>query len=140
MAPTPSPPVSSDLTTEGTTPPPPSSEVTPTASPAPSPRKATPSLPSSMTPSSLTPIVSPAPHRVRRGGMLKGIPTSDVLRLDCRTHTWRRVPSMGVARACAAAAVVDGKIYVVGGFDDSLSWGEVFDPKTQAWESLPWPR
>lgn len=55
----------------------------------------------------------------------------------------RRVPSMGVARASPAAAVVDGKIYVVGGcdvYDESLSWGEVFDPKTQAWESLPLPR
>uniref|UniRef100_A0A1J3I9H2 Putative F-box/kelch-repeat protein n=1 Tax=Noccaea caerulescens TaxID=107243 RepID=A0A1J3I9H2_NOCCA len=74
------------------------------------------------------------------GGLIKGSRTSDVLRLDCRTHRWRHVPSMGVARASAAAAVVDGKIYVLGGcrFDDeSLSWGEVFDTRTQTWESLP---
>ncbi|KAF3596453.1 hypothetical protein DY000_02027916 [Brassica cretica] len=41
------------------------------------------------------------------GRMINGIPTSDVSRLDCRTHTWRRVPSMGVGRASPAAAVVD---------------------------------
>ncbi|ESQ32344.1 hypothetical protein EUTSA_v10004132mg [Eutrema salsugineum] len=74
------------------------------------------------------------------GGLIKGKPISDVLLLDCRTHTWRHIPSMGVARAYPAAAVVEGKIYVVGGCkfkDYSLSWGEVFDPKTQTWGSLP---
>lgn len=68
------------------------------------------------------------------GGLIKGNPTCDVLLLDCGTHTWRHAPSMGVARACAAAAVIDGKIYVVGGCQVnkySLSWGEVFEPKTQ---------
>ncbi|CAA7057653.1 unnamed protein product [Microthlaspi erraticum] len=74
------------------------------------------------------------------GGLIEGKPTSDVWLLDCRTHKWRRVPSMGVARAEAAVGVIGGKIYVLGGckYDDrSLSWGEVFDPMTQTWDALP---
>ncbi|CAL9228499.1 unnamed protein product [Arabidopsis halleri] len=65
-------------------------------------------------------------------------PTSDVLLLDCRTNTWRLVPSMRVARFSPGAGVVDGKIYVFGGRpdDDSTNWGEVFDPKTQTWDTL----
>ncbi|CAN7082335.1 unnamed protein product [Brassica oleracea var. botrytis] len=132
-------PISSDLTTKETKVPPPSS-VTPRSSPVPSPRKATPSLCTEETPSSVTSL-SPLPLSLRKVSPEENRASG----IDCRTHTWRRVPSMGVARASPAAAVVDGKIYVVGGcdvYDESLSWGEVFDPKTQAWESLPlpWPR
>ncbi|KAF2562577.1 hypothetical protein F2Q70_00015565 [Brassica cretica] len=59
--------------------------------------------------------------------------------LDCRFHTWSNLPCMGVPRAYAAAGVVDGKIYVFGGCEDSNSdkWGEVFDPNTQTWDVLP---
>lgn len=46
------------------------------------------------------------------GFALNGKPTSDVLHLDCRTNTWRLVPSMRVARFSPGAGVVDGKICV----------------------------
>ncbi|XP_010423607.1 PREDICTED: putative F-box/kelch-repeat protein At3g24610 [Camelina sativa] len=73
------------------------------------------------------------------GGKINGKNTSNVLVLDCRTHKWHQVSSMGVARASAAAGVVDGKIYVFGGCKDMDSWAEVFDPKTQSWNILPSP-
>ncbi|KAL0833222.1 hypothetical protein Bca101_085111 [Brassica carinata] len=63
--------------------------------------------------------------------------SSSVLLLDCRTHTWRQVPSMKVARCGAAAGVVDGKIYVLGGCKYNETYGEVFDSKTQTWTPLP---
>ncbi|VVB10081.1 unnamed protein product [Arabis nemorensis] len=80
------------------------------------------------------------------GGLIKGKPTSDVYLLDCRTHKWRQVTSMRLPRANAAAGVVDGKIYVLGGLglglelDGYTSYGEVFDPKTETWDCLkPFP-
>ncbi|KAF2559622.1 hypothetical protein F2Q68_00013055 [Brassica cretica] len=51
-----------------------------------------------------------------------------------------------VAHGCgiyvmAAAGVVDGKIYILGGCDHrkSSKWGEVFDPEKQTWDALPMP-
>lgn len=73
------------------------------------------------------------------GGCKGGdVRSSDVWLLDCRTNTWSRAPSMSVGRAAAASGVVDGKIYVFGGCEElsSPNWAEVFDPKTQAWETL----
>ncbi|CAH8369265.1 unnamed protein product [Eruca vesicaria subsp. sativa] len=73
------------------------------------------------------------------GGFKDGdVRSSDVSLLDCRTNTWRKVPSMSVARATAAAGVVDGKIYVFGGCQElnSSNWAEVFDPKAQMWETF----
>ncbi|KAF2552838.1 hypothetical protein F2Q68_00037846 [Brassica cretica] len=59
------------------------------------------------------------------GRMINGIPTSDVSRLDCRTHTWRRVPSMGVARASPAAAVGSTNHLVLYVFTDDALLGYV---------------
>ncbi|EOA18488.1 hypothetical protein CARUB_v10007039mg [Capsella rubella] len=54
---------------------------------------------------------------------------------------WRLAPNMIVARANPIACVLNEKIYVMGGLtaDESGSWGEVFNTKTQTWEPLPDP-
>ncbi|PON52263.1 F-box domain containing protein [Trema orientale] len=50
------------------------------------------------------------------GGLTcKGRPSSDVWVLDCRSHAWERGQSMQMRRAFTSAAVVDGRIYVMGG-------------------------
>ncbi|CAH8339747.1 unnamed protein product [Eruca vesicaria subsp. sativa] len=76
-----------------------------------------------------------------RSRIKDGRSTSRVMFLDCRSHTWSPLPSMGVGRYSAAAGVVDGKIYIFGGCDERKSsrWGEVFDPKKQTWDALPIP-
>ncbi|KAL0655947.1 hypothetical protein Bca4012_076531 [Brassica carinata] len=60
------------------------------------------------------------------GGRIGGRASSSVMFLDCRSHTWSTLPSMGVPRYSAASGVVDGKIYILGGCDDrnSSRWGE----------------
>ncbi|XP_020872404.1 putative F-box/kelch-repeat protein At5g03000 [Arabidopsis lyrata subsp. lyrata] len=62
------------------------------------------------------------------GGLRHGNPTSDVLLLDCLSHTWRRVPSMRVPRASAAANVVDGNWRLPGGGGRFLQLGRGFRP------------
>ncbi|CAF2030043.1 unnamed protein product [Brassica oleracea var. botrytis] len=59
---------------------------------------------------------------------------------DCRSHTSRDAPNMTVARENARSALLDEKIYVMGGCDIdkyNANWIEVFDLKTQSWTSLP---
>lgn len=58
--------------------------------------------------------------------------------IDCKSHQWRKLPKMLLARKEADVNVIDGKIYVVGGcssrYYDTENYGEVYDPKTQTWE------
>ncbi|VVB13009.1 unnamed protein product [Arabis nemorensis] len=72
------------------------------------------------------------------GGFLKGKRSRRVLVLDCQSHQWIRLPKMRVPREKAAANVIDGKIFVIGGCrsNKSKDWGEVYDIKTQTWEPL----
>ena len=51
---------------------------------------------------------------------------------------WEEVVSMLHRRAGASAAVYNGKIYVVGGFDDvaPLTHCEVYDPVEQVWTEI----
>ncbi|CAH8366447.1 unnamed protein product [Eruca vesicaria subsp. sativa] len=59
---------------------------------------------------------------------------------ECRSKTWRNLPNMNMERCYASACVHDDKIYVMGGCRarfEHQSWFEMFDIKTQTWETLP---
>ncbi|CAL9223597.1 unnamed protein product, partial [Arabidopsis halleri] len=76
------------------------------------------------------------------GGTINKQPSSAVRVFDCRTHTWRDAPNMTVARKRARSVFVDGKIFVIGGTEESsssMNWAEFFDLKTQTWKPLPRP-
>ncbi|XP_020969859.1 F-box/kelch-repeat protein SKIP6 [Arachis ipaensis] len=78
------------------------------------------------------------------GGSINDVPSSHIWLLDCRFHRWRRGPSMRVGREFAAAGVVDGKIYVIGGcvadnWARSANWAEVLDPASEKWERVASP-
>jgi N-acetylneuraminic acid mutarotase len=49
--------------------------------------------------------------------------------------TWTQKADMPTARWAAASAVVDGKIYVIGGYDDKVSLNAVeeYDPAADTW-------
>ncbi|KAG7636974.1 putative F-box/kelch-repeat protein [Arabidopsis thaliana] len=75
-----------------------------------------------------------------RGGHAGERRISDVTLINCRFHEYRSLPSMKMARCRAAAGVIDGKIYVIGGRKVRTSdWVEVFDLKKQSWSSVPGP-
>lgn len=78
------------------------------------------------------------------GGSINDIPSRQVWLLDCRFHRWLQGPSMRVSREFAAAGVVDGKIYAIGGcvpdtFARSANWAEFLDPAAGRWERVPSP-
>ncbi|WP_286216698.1 Kelch repeat-containing protein [Demequina sediminis] len=65
---------------------------------------------------------------------------SNAASFDPATGAWTSLPPMPTARGGAGAAVVDGKIYVVGGMDasgTSLATVEIFDPATGSWSPGP---
>ena len=58
------------------------------------------------------------------------------------TRAWRALPELCVARSNCGVAVIDGKLYVVGGLNlaedySSMKSAEVFDPLTGQWQVLP---
>ena len=59
-------------------------------------------------------------------------------RYDPVANTWSPIASMGTARRNHAAAVIDGLLYAIGGWDGSshLSSGERFDPAANAWSPI----
>lgn len=76
---------------------------------------------------------------------LRGATTTDSWRLDRETRTWEAIASVPTARAAAGVAVVDDRIYVIGGYTSNvpLDAVESFDPRTDAWEEhadMPTPR
>jgi N-acetylneuraminic acid mutarotase len=77
---------------------------------------------------------------------------STVEAYDPKTNTWRRVADMPTSRAAPATAVVDNKIYVIGGHSGidrrivnikTSVAVEVYNPQTDTWErkqEMPVPR
>lgn len=64
-----------------------------------------------------------------------------VEKFDPGTNAWEVMPPMLFARKCAAAGVIEGKLYVCGGFDateQALDLSECLDPRASTvWEALP---
>ncbi|XP_043722617.1 F-box/kelch-repeat protein SKIP6 [Telopea speciosissima] len=78
------------------------------------------------------------------GGSLNDIPSSTVWIFDSRFSRWEIGPKMRVGREFAAAGVLNGKIYVMGGclvdsWARSTNWAEVFDPVLGSWAPVPSP-
>ena len=65
-------------------------------------------------------------------------PLSSVERYDPAKNAWEAVAPMSAARAAPAAAVVDGKLYVMGGYDSGirLSSVERYDPARNEWVAM----
>lgn len=69
-------------------------------------------------------------------------PLDTIEMFDTWHGKWVKCPSMSVRRAgCAAAVLQNGRIIVIGGYDESgivkglLTSCEIFDPATQTWET-----
>ena len=74
------------------------------------------------------------------GGCVNNNLVSTGFVIHCPSYTCRFLPSMKQERGCAAAGIVDGKLYVMGGCNPrSLNWVEAFDLETQTWESVTGP-
>ena len=75
------------------------------------------------------------------------IPSREVWTLDltCPEQGWHTTTPMKYRRLCPQTIVVNGKLYVFGGFfslnpiDESCGWMEVYDPILGSWECLPNP-
>ena len=71
-------------------------------------------------------------------GNTRGLSTVEVY--DTKNNSWQRLADMPTPRLYAEAAVVDGKIYVVGGYSvidrrmKILKVVEAYDPQTDTWE------
>jgi len=63
------------------------------------------------------------------------VPTSDVLVYDVGTHTWSTAAPLPAPRGGHAAAVLDGKIHVIGGGNSrsTLADHSEYDPATNTW-------
>ncbi|XP_077224213.1 uncharacterized protein LOC143857656 [Tasmannia lanceolata] len=83
------------------------------------------------------------------GGIEGEVPRVDSIRssnvwvYDARTNTWEAGPNMMIGRMSTNVTVVNGKIYVVGGFFTWSTvvnpWAEVLDPTLGSWMPLHSP-
>ncbi|MEZ4860242.1 MAG: S8 family serine peptidase [Caldilineaceae bacterium] len=65
----------------------------------------------------------------------QGFSSADTYMYDPATNTWsKRAPMPGGGRYYAAAATLNGKIYVAGGYS-GLDLLEIYDPGTNTWET-----
>jgi len=67
-------------------------------------------------------------------------PTTVNINGQTQTYSWKILADMPTPRTEVTAAVVDGKIYVIGGFDRSgrtLNTVEIYDPQMNAWQVGP---
>lgn len=80
-------------------------------------------------------------HRlIWAGGGKNSIAHSETFAYDFRTRRWSRLPSMHTRREHVGEAVLDGKLYVLGGRAPkslAVDTAERFDPTTGKWETLP---
>ena len=94
-------------------------------------------------------LIGGTPFKNENGGPL-GLSTVEVY--DTQNNSWQRLTDMPTPRLSSETAVVDGKIYVVGGFSwigipgvdiKMLKVVEVYDPQTDTWsrkQDMPTPR
>ncbi|KAJ3679601.1 hypothetical protein LUZ60_017612 [Juncus effusus] len=78
------------------------------------------------------------------GGFAKSLALNVVWRYDPRTNSWAQTENMNSGRAFCKTTVLDNKIYAIGGVSRGLNGrlnplrsGEVFDPVTRKWDSIP---
>ena len=83
-------------------------------------------------------LIGGTPFQNRRGPY--GLPTVEVY--DPKTNTWERVADMPTSRTSTEAAVINGIIYVCGGYNGIdnravnlkiLDIVEAYDPQTDTW-------
>lgn len=73
-------------------------------------------------------------------GLITGVYVAEPDDLFLHKKTWTCLPSMPRPRSGAAAAILDGHLYVVGGFDRivfrPMNSVDRFDPRTQTWSAV----
>ncbi len=84
------------------------------------------------------------------GGFTKSLfsiwkPVDTVYRFDPTTAEWEELASMPTARGALGVAVLDGRLYAIGGFDGTTnpSAVEIYDPTANSWAAttpIPTPR
>jgi N-acetylneuraminic acid mutarotase len=79
---------------------------------------------------------------VRSGWSANAIDVPNVDVYDPATDQWTTKGKMRLPRGMAAAAVVNGKVYVFGGIVGNLSGAngstaDIYDPATDSWKSIP---
>lgn len=72
------------------------------------------------------------------GGDAKGMHNS-LERFDLARKTWEKLQPMLNVRAAPVGGIIDGRIYIAGGFDghQNLNTAECYDPELGCWKKLP---